>query len=90
MRPRVQVSAAVGEGEKCVVCKTCQLQQVLERPEWVAGGFPIRVISLGLSVDPEGNDPRGLATPESMWPGKYTAVPTVWPRSLDIDRDKHS
>lgn len=72
-----------------MVCKTRQLQQVLERPEWVAGQFPIRGMSLGLSLGPEGNDPRGLATLESMCPGNYIAVPTVWPRSLDIDRDKH-
>lgn len=73
-----------------MVCKTCQLPQVLERPEWEAGEFPVRGMNIGLSLGPEGNDPRGLATQESMWPGNYTAAPTVWPRSLDINRDKHS
>ena len=34
--------------------KTCQLQQILERPEWVAGEFPTRGLSLGLSLGPEG------------------------------------
>lgn len=47
-------SAAVGKGEKCVAGKTCQLQQILERSEWVAGEFPTRGLSLGLSLGPRG------------------------------------
>lgn len=52
------MSAAAGKGEECVPCKTCQLQQALERPGWVAGGFPIRGMSLELGLGPEWGDPR--------------------------------
>jgi hypothetical protein len=63
--------------------KTCQLQQILERPEWVAGEFPTRGLSLGLSLGPEGpggsGEPCGqgsIQLPSQCGPDLWTSTET--------------